>query len=375
MLPAGLPAQLPDKALDGLEKFKLNTSQHKAVLDCVSAMNQDECWVRLIWGPPGTGKTKAIVSLLWSMLMKGRRTLACAPTNTAVVEVASRLLGLLEDDFYGGDGRHFSLGDVVLYGNEDRMNVDKNLSKIFSEQRVSRLQGSNWRHRINHMLELLENPLARHSSYLRDVRSERTGDILRQQGVGDAELQRRRKMTFKDFFLDNYESREEALRDCLEALRRDLPRGPYTFVLGKTLHSLEAFGKLLRSEPERPLRKLFFKNAGWPEFQEARALCLDKLARLTDSLDLPYTTDKIEEFILNHASIILCTACSSFNLRRVRKARPFSLLVVDEAAQLKECESLIPLQLGIRRAVLIGDECQLPALVKSKVISLISSWT
>lgn len=44
------------------------------------------------------------------------------------------------------------------------------------------------------------------------------------------------------------------------------------------------------------------------------------------------------------------------------------LLVVDEAAQLKECESTIPLQLpGLRHAILVGDERQLPALVKSKV--------
>ncbi|KAK1281543.1 hypothetical protein QJS10_CPB22g01221 [Acorus calamus] len=47
---------------------------------------------------------------------------------------------------------------------------------------------------------------------------------------------------------------------------------------------------------------------------------------------------------------------------------PLELLVIDEAAQLKECESLIPLQLtGIRHAILIGDVCQLPAMVKSKV--------
>jgi senataxin len=47
---------------------------------------------------------------------------------------------------------------------------------------------------------------------------------------------------------------------------------------------------------------------------------------------------------------------------------PLELLIVDEAAQLKECETLIPLQLpGIRQAVFIGDEYQLPALVKSKV--------
>ena len=59
---------------------------------------------------------------------------------------------------------------------------------------------------------------------------------------------------------------------------------------------------------------------------------------------------------------------SSYRLHYQQKAQPFEVLVVDEAAQLKECESLIPLQLpGVRQAVLIGDERQLPALVKSKV--------
>lgn len=44
------------------------------------------------------------------------------------------------------------------------------------------------------------------------------------------------------------------------------------------------------------------------------------------------------------------------------------LLIVDEAAQLKECESLIPMQLpGLRHVILIGDECQLPAMVVSEV--------
>lgn len=48
------------------------------------------------------------------------------------------------------------------------------------------------------------------------------------------------------------------------------------------------------------------------------------------------------------------------------------VLVIDEAAQLKECESTIPLQLpGLHRAILIGDERQLPAMVKSKVWSVI----
>ncbi|PWA91974.1 uvrD-like Helicase, ATP-binding domain, P-loop containing nucleoside triphosphate hydrolase [Artemisia annua] len=47
---------------------------------------------------------------------------------------------------------------------------------------------------------------------------------------------------------------------------------------------------------------------------------------------------------------------------------PLNILVIDEAAQLKEAESTIPLQLpGMKHAILIGDECQLPAMVTSNV--------
>lgn len=47
---------------------------------------------------------------------------------------------------------------------------------------------------------------------------------------------------------------------------------------------------------------------------------------------------------------------------------PLEMVIIDEAAQLKECESTIPLQLpGLRYATLIGDDRQLPAMVQSKV--------
>ncbi|CAI0438007.1 unnamed protein product [Linum tenue] len=77
----------------------------------------------------------------------------------------------------------------------------------------------------------------------------------------------------------------------------------------------------------------------------------------------------VKEFCLNTASLILCTAATSYKLHSV-KMKPMEVLVIDEAAQLKECESAIPLQLpGIRHAILIGDECQLPAMVRSKACS------
>nr|GEX09051.1 UvrD-like helicase, ATP-binding domain, P-loop containing nucleoside triphosphate hydrolase [Tanacetum cinerariifolium] len=47
---------------------------------------------------------------------------------------------------------------------------------------------------------------------------------------------------------------------------------------------------------------------------------------------------------------------------------PLDILVIDEAAQLKEAESITPLQLpGLKHAILIGDEHQLPAVVNSNV--------
>lgn len=46
----------------------------------------------------------------------------------------------------------------------------------------------------------------------------------------------------------------------------------------------------------------------------------------------------------------------------------FEVMVIDEAAQLKECESAIQLQVsGLSHAVPVGDEKQLPAMVKSDV--------
>ena len=54
------------------------------------------------------------------------------------------------------------------------------------------------------------------------------------------------------------------------------------------------------------------------------------------------------------------------------KTSHFDVIVVDEAAQIKECESLIPLMLKqVKHALLVGDEFQLPALVQSLVSSSI----
>jgi superfamily I DNA and/or RNA helicase len=47
---------------------------------------------------------------------------------------------------------------------------------------------------------------------------------------------------------------------------------------------------------------------------------------------------------------------------------PLDVLIVDEAAQVWECELVIPLRLhSMKHVVLVGDDCQLSAMVKSQV--------
>ncbi|KAK1296700.1 hypothetical protein QJS10_CPB15g00113 [Acorus calamus] len=100
-----------------------------------------------------------------------------------------------------------------------------------------------------------------------------------------------------------------------------------------------------------------------------QVLCTNSKGLLA-TLNLPTTTYKrgIIDYCLVRATLIFSTVCSSFKLHQAGFVEPLELLVIDEAAQLKECEALIPLQLsGVQHAILIGDECQLPAMVQSKV--------
>nr|XP_023903769.1 helicase SEN1-like [Quercus suber] len=200
---------------DIISSHNLNNSQEAAVLSCVGLR---DCYhqntVKLIWGPPGTGKTKTVGLLLFVLLKIKCRTLTCAPTNSAVLEVTKRLLSLVRESLEYGT---YGLGDIILFGSGERLRID-------------------------------------------------SCDDLR------------------DVFLDY---RVNVLRKC------------------------------------------FTSSSGWKE-------CLEVVIRFLENPKEGMT--------------------------------PLEFLVIDEAAQLKECESAIPLQLsGLRHAILIGDERQLPAMVQSKI--------
>ena len=64
------------------------------------------------------------------------KTLSCAPTNTAVLEVTQRLLKNVTEPF---EYDTYGLGDVVFFGNGKRMKIldFHNFLDIFLDNRVS----------------------------------------------------------------------------------------------------------------------------------------------------------------------------------------------------------------------------------------------
>jgi senataxin len=340
----------------------LNASQNDAVLNSISKMHCKSSTFTLIWGPPGTGKTKTTSVLLWLMREMKRGTLVCAPTNLAIKQVASRFLKLIQE--HSGDTRF--LGDVLLIGNKQRMCVDGDLKEIYLHDRVRKLLGcfaplTGWKHHLSSLSEFFENGYSQYLQHLQD----------NQEGDTPSFFSYSRKR-FAIIYMD--------LRRCFKELLLHVPKSSilevnYNNILS-LLEMLEEFNRMFQWRYiGDEIKEVFLYSNDEPDHTNSsvitlgktRIKCLEKLSTLLSCLKLPLISSKhsIRDFCIESASIIFCTVSSS---TKVITNKKLELLVIDEAAQLKECETLIPLRLWtLKHAVLIGDECQLPATVKSKV--------
>lgn len=413
---------------------ELNYSQKEAIVSClVNRESSNQSTVKLIWGPPGTGKTKTVGLLLFSLLKMNCRTLTCAPTNTAVLEVTHSLLKNVAESAEYDD--IYALGDIVLFGNGKRMNIDSHhrLLDVFLDNRVDALckcfsSSSGWVNTLQLMICLLKDPQGQYSLYLKN----REDDVNRIQGKeiegqsskdkkskkilkkvvvkalnenknkkglkekipkheekesGDGSSQEEENkcdnipMTLEEFVQSRFNCIEVSLKDYLVSLSTHLPTSFISLEvvkkMRKALDLLKSFGTLLHtaSAVDKGLEQVLSKNLGSRQgnlgkLSILRKECLCILRSLPQKFPgLPKFANKhaIKKICLEKACLIFCTVSSSAKLY-TKKMTPLEVLVIDEAAQLKECESNIPLQLpGLRHAILIGDERQLPALVKSKV--------
>ncbi|KAK6150288.1 hypothetical protein DH2020_015220 [Rehmannia glutinosa] len=435
------------KSRKTINSLGLNDSQKDAVLDSIALT---ECLhrnsVKLLWGPPGTGKTKTIASLVFALFRMRCRTLTCAPTNVAVLGVAKRLMsclsGKLAYDTYG-------LGDIVLFGNGKRMKIDdhEDLYDVFLDHRVIVLAHcfapqTGWNGSLNTMIRLLEDPEGQYQQYLEQLKDETEDDsdsddndveedeeakpenkepkencketlkknIWRKLIVRELKKEKKKgkkmkekvrfhegskskcdkgkdsnentPLTLKEFVTKRFIAVAEQLFVCITGLCTHLPTSCLPLEILRDmirvldmLQVLEDFFRNVDITNEGRLKQALIgevetgRTSHSVTLSGIRLECLKVLKFLNENFSVPNFIQyyEIKNFCLENACLIFCTVSSSAKLH-TEGMTPLELVVIDEAAQLKECESCIPLQLfGIRNAILVGDEKQLPAMVMSKV--------
>jgi len=91
LMGAALPAFRAETPLIVLDAA-LNTSQREAVQFALAAED-----LAIVHGPPGTGKTTALVEFIRQAVRRGQKVLACAPSNLAVDNLLERLLAFGEN--------------------------------------------------------------------------------------------------------------------------------------------------------------------------------------------------------------------------------------------------------------------------------------
>ncbi|KAH0770792.1 hypothetical protein KY290_014773 [Solanum tuberosum] len=443
--------------------INLNDSQHEAVLNCLATKYcHHENTTKLIWGPPGTGKTKTVSALLFLLLSLNCRTVTCAPTNIAVLEVSRRALKLVVESC---EFLTYGVGDIVLFGNRKRMKIDSQdeLLHIFLDYRAEVLArcftpASGWKYSLQYMITLLEDTELLYQLYsindqeedadadadaelyqkydnnanydsdsgnavlckeslknkgdktqrlyaqgVKDEWNKRLGQVIAKtiklndesqlgrgfcrnkkhsrsvprKGSNDSH-QTKARLNFDDFVTSKLNCKLEAFTFYVVNFVMHLPTSLLSVVVARDmiravnlLHSLSSLLQNFTSNG-RSLKEVFVRNkeierrvtGSSSDVELVKQECLKILKSLPNSFFEPEDKFSIKNQILKNACLLFCTASSSFKLHETEA----ELLVIDEAAQLKECESTIPLQIpGLRHAIFIGDEWQLPAMVKSKV--------
>ncbi|KAL6218573.1 hypothetical protein ACLB2K_011783 [Fragaria x ananassa] len=317
----------------------LNSSQQAAVLNCISLSRcHHNNTVELLWGPPGTGKTKTVGLSLFALSQLKCRTLTCAPTNIAVLEVTSRLLRLVKQSLEYGK---YGLGDIILFGSRGRLKIDshddlqeeiqyslylkKRREKYNGDSTNSSSDDHNGELTFEEFVKEKELPLHLKKGWERCHDDGKDSNSTNSSSDDDIDV-----LTFEKFLKDKHNYIGENLKLCMENMYTHLPTSCISLDVVKDMIRAIEFLKSIKS----------LVSQGLDIASERSELIVDNCVNILRSLRV-------------------------FSVPTSNGGQTIRKLCLEN---LKECESAIPLQLpGLRHAILIGDERQLPAMVKSKI--------
>ncbi|XP_066896514.1 probable helicase senataxin isoform X2 [Kogia breviceps] len=281
-----------------------NEDQKKAIETAYAMVKHSPAVAKicLIHGPPGTGKSKTIVGLLYCLLterrghsyensnakIKQNRVLVCAPSNAAVDELMKKIILEFKEKCKDKKNPLGNCGDINLVRLGPEKSINTEVLKFSLDSQVN--------HRMKKDLP----------SHIQEMH---------------------RRKEFLDHQLDELSRQRALCRGGRELQRQELD---------------EEIAKV--SEERQELASKIKEVQGRPQ--------------------------KTQNIIILESHIICCTLSTSGGLLleaafRGQGGVPFSCVIVDEAGQSCEVETLTPLIHRCNKLILVGDPKQLPPTVIS----------
>ncbi|XP_018085035.1 probable helicase senataxin isoform X1 [Xenopus laevis] len=257
----------------------------------------------LIHGPPGTGKSKTIVGLLYRILMekdssstvpvqnlnaknKRNRVLVCAPSNAALDDLMKKIILEFKEKCYNKNNPLGNCGDINLV----RLGAEKTISNDVVKFSLDC--------QVNHRI----------------TRAQQDQGLHKQKEMLDKKLD------------------ELSRRRALEKCNKNTQCAPLDEEIARLSKERQLLANSLKEVRRRP--------------------------------------QELQRTIILESHIICCTLSTSGGILlesafRQLGQEPFSCVIVDEASQSCEVETLIPLLHRCSKLVLVGDPEQLPPTVIS----------
>ncbi|EEE54497.1 hypothetical protein OsJ_01623 [Oryza sativa Japonica Group] len=319
--------------------------------------------VDLVWGPPGTGKTRLAAGLAICMLNLRLRILVCVPLKRDI----HIFLKSLQENYPS-----FNIGKALVLNNL----LDKDMCNIISEttlaNRASELYVALfvWKAWVKEMAALLGLDM-----YCRKKCVHHDEDLT----CNKCEPIEFSLMSFKKKFGNT----AVELRKCSTCLIKSLSATSLSDLdvtnVNNLLIALSQFENLMQKSEisDYSVKRAFgitiavdydFEDCCTAKsLDQIRRTCLALTETVLSSIELPQLEgwSDLEDFCIRHSHIIISTPGCFARLQSL-KMDQVDVLIVDKAAQIKENDLLVPLSIPPRHVVLLGDHQHLQPIVKTE---------
>lgn len=391
--PVGMNTDIADMLLEG-ESEELDPSTYEKI-DIVD-LNEDQAAfvqkaikhsISVLWGPPGTGKTKALGVLNGYFFEMGERTLVCSNTNQAVDQVLLKLCNQLIQD-----GRQHDLeeGKIIRIGRISQTELEEEFGKYVTvdgvaerksaeltkevralekEKEKSEAQLAKNRKLIeeNQELENLERLIEDHQKNSKSV-EKKLQLCLQERHDQDSQLddlqQEKKNYKQKGFF-------RKAMSRNPEKVDRDISliKQKVSDTEKKILTMTADLQKLQTSQPEIIARiktiKRRLSGANIIEIVASVELAEDKISEINaDLTDLKRQLEDMRKTIISEAIVVGATLTKSF--LSPSEMGKFHNVVIDEASMGLLPSVYFTASQSNERIIISGDFRQLPPIVQSK---------